>query len=95
MVSSPPALGSRVHCHPTLDKIQDLFQNATNRLENRRPPYSCDGDPAPSLVPAAAFPSGFDVFPGKRSEALLGGSTGEVLPVVEPECGGCEVSWGM
>lgn len=40
----------------------DLFQSVTNRLENRRPPYSCDGDPLPSLAPAAVFPSGFDVF---------------------------------
>lgn len=72
-----------------------LFQGATNRLENSRLPYSCDGDPAPSLVPAAALPSGFDVFVGKRIEPLFGGSTGDVLPVEEPECGPWGVNWGM
>jgi hypothetical protein len=46
-------------------------------------------------VPAAAFPSGFDVFTGKRMEPLLGGSTGEVLPVEEPECGAWGVNCGM
>lgn len=59
-------------------------------MENRRLPYSCDGDPLPSL----ALPSGFGALPAKRREPLLGGSTGEVLPVEEPECGGWG-SWGM
>ena len=48
----------------------------------------------PSLAPAAAVPSGFEALPKERREPLLGGSTGEVLPVEEPECGGWG-SWGM
>lgn len=72
-----------------------LFQRATNRLENRRPPYSCDGEPAPSLVLAAALPRGFEVVPENRREPLLGGSTGDVLPVEGPECDGWADSWGM
>jgi hypothetical protein len=43
----------------------------------------------------AAFARGFDVLVGKRMEPLLGGSTGEVLPVEEPECGAWGVNWGM
>ena len=39
--------------------------------------------------------SGLDVLEGKRSEAAEGGSTGEVVAVEEPECGGWAVSWGM
>lgn len=75
--------------------MRGLFQSVTNLLENRRLPYSCDGDPAPSLAPAAALPSGLEVLPGNRIEPLLGGSTGEVLPVEEPECGAWGVNWGM
>ena len=73
----------------------DVFQRVTYRFEYSRPPYSCDGDPAPSLAPWAAEASGFDVFPGKRRAPLLGGSTGEVVPVDEPEWGAWEASWGM
>ena len=75
------------------------FQDATNRLEYNLPPYSCDGDPAPSLAPAAAPASGFDVFVdgiGKRMEPPdEGGSVGEAEVVEEADSGGCEVSWGM
>lgn len=94
MESVPLVLGFRVHCQAMLIRILALFQIATYRLENRRPPYSCDGDPFPSLEPAAAVPNGFDVLPVKRREPLLGGSTGEVFPVDEPECVGWD-SWGM
>lgn len=78
-----------------VSRARGLFQRVTNRFEKSRLPYSCDGDPLPSLVPAAVFPSGFDVFVGKRMEPLLGGSTGDVLPVDEPECGAWGFSWGM
>lgn len=73
---------------PNVSQTRDVFQSATNRLENNRPPYSCDGEPLPSRAPAAVFPSGLEVFPEKRREPLLGGSTGEVFPVDEPECVG-------
>lgn len=74
-----------------------LFQSATNRLEYNLPPRSCEGDPAPRRMPAAALPRELDVFAagiGKRTEPLEGGSMGEVVPVDEPERGGCEPSWG-
>ena len=48
-------------------------------------------------VPAAVAPSeldAFDVGTGKRIEPLDEGSIGDVVPVDEPESGGCEVSWG-
>ena len=83
-----------MHCD-CVSSSRALFQDATNRLENSLPPYSCDGEPAPSLVPAAAAPNGFEGFPEKRREPLLGGSTGDVLPVEEePESGGWG-NWGM
>ena len=68
-------------------------------MEYNLPPYSCDGDPAPSLAPAAALPRGFDVFAediGKRIEPPEeGGSVGEADVVDEADNGACEVSWGM
>ena len=94
-------LGSRVPCCRTLAKIRFrcLFQDATNRLEYNLPPYSCEGDPALSLTPAAALASGFDVFAegiGKRIEPPdEGGSTGDVEVVEDADWGGCEVSCGM
>jgi hypothetical protein len=75
------------------------FQDATNRFEYNLLPYSCDGEPAPSLAPAAAPPSGLDVFVdgiGKRIEPPeWGGSVGEAEVVEEADSGACEVSWGM
>ena len=71
----------------------------TNRLEYNRLPYSCDGDPAPNLAPAAAPPSGFEVAAdgiGKRMEPPEeGGSVGEAEVVDEADSGAWEVSWGM
>jgi hypothetical protein len=72
-----------------------LFQSATNRFEYNLPPKSCEGDPAPRRMPAAALPRELDAFtegPGKRPDPLEGSSTGEVVPVEEPERGGCEPS---
>ena len=99
MESALLVLESRVPCHHTLARFENgcLFQSATNRFEYSLPPNSCDGDPAPSRMPAAAFPKELDVFPagtGKRMDPPEGGSIGEVLPVEEPERGGCEVSCG-
>jgi hypothetical protein len=75
-----------------------LFQGATNRFEYNLLPNSCEGEPAPTLTPAVAFPSELDVFAagtGKRMEPLDGGSAGEVVPVEEaPERGGWALSWG-
>ena len=75
------------------------FQDATHRLEYNLPPYSCDGDPAPSLAPAAATPRGLDVFAddiGKRMEPPEdGGSVGDADVVEEADGGACELSWGM
>lgn len=67
-------------------------------MEYNLPPNSCDGDPAPILTPAATVPSELDdvgAGTGKRIEPPEEGSIGEVVPVDEPERGGCEVSWGM
>lgn len=69
-----------------------MFQGATNRLENNLPPYSCEGEPAPSLALTAALLSADDDvgWPmGNRIDELEGGSMGEVVPVDEaPERGG-------
>jgi hypothetical protein len=82
---SQSLLGLDLACTVThVSSARGLFQRVTNRFEKSRLPYSCDGDPAPSLVPAA-------VFVGKRMEP----STGDVLPVEEPECGAVGFSWGM
>ena len=99
MESALLVLGSLVHCHQTLASFQKryLFQSATNRFEYNLPPKSCEGDPAPRRMPAAALPRELDAFtegPGKRPDPLEGSSTGEVVPVEEPERGGCEPSWG-
>ena len=100
MESALPELGSLVPCRRTLARIRIrcLFQGATNRLEYNLPPYSCEGDPAPSLAPAAAVPREPEAFAdgtGKRIEPLDGGgSIGDVVPVDEPDNGACEVSWG-
>jgi len=74
--------------------VGEVRQGPTNRLENRRPPYSWEGDPLPRRAPGAVLASGFDVAAGNRSEPLLDGSTGEVVPVDEAEWGGW-ASWGM
>lgn len=92
MESILPVLGSRVHWRSTLASMTRCFRSATNRLENSRPPYSCDGDPEPSLAPAAAAPNGFEVFVGKRPADA--GSTGDAAPLEEAECGGLELNWG-
>jgi hypothetical protein len=91
LVGGPHICGVRPSCawisralSPKVSPSLAVFQGATNRFENNLPPYSCDGDPAPSLAPAAA--SGLDEF-AKRREPLLRGSTGEVLPVEEPDWG--------
>jgi hypothetical protein len=74
-----------------------MFQGATNRLETNRPPKSCEGDPAPSLVPAAALAIVFGLLVagmGKREEPLDRGSLGELVPEDAPERGGCEPNCG-
>lgn len=92
MESSLPVLESRVHWRSTLARMTSCFRSATNRLENSRPLYSCDGEPELRRAPAAAAPSGFEVLEGKRPPE--GGSTGEAAPLDEAECGALELSWG-
>lgn len=92
MESSLPALESRVHWRSMLAGMTRCFRSATNRLENRRPLYSCDGEPEPRRAPAAAAPNGFEAVAGKRPPD--GGSTGEAAPLDEAECGALELSWG-
>jgi hypothetical protein len=98
LVGGPHICGVRPSCawisralSRNVSQTRGMFQGATNRLENSRLPYSCDGEPAPSL----AAGTGFDVFGGKRTEPPFDGSTGDVLPVEEPECGAGGVNWGM
>ena len=92
MESGLPALESRVHWRSTLARMTCCFSGATNRLENRRPLNSCDGDPEPRRALAAAAPSGLEVLEGKRPPE--GGSTGDAAPLEEAECGALELSWG-
>lgn len=108
LVGGPHIWGVRPSCawisralHRTLAKMGPVrgFQDATNRFEYNLPPYSCDGDPAPSLVPAAAPARGFELVTdgiGKRMEPPdEGGSVGEAEVVDEADSGAWEVSWGM
>jgi hypothetical protein len=90
--SVPLVLGSRVHYRSRLAGMTCCFRSATNRLENSRPPYSCDGEPEPSRAPAAAAPRGFEVLGAKRPPD--GGSTGDAAPLEDAECGALELSWG-
>jgi hypothetical protein len=90
--SGLPALESRVHWRSTLARMTYCFSGATNRLENRRPLNSCEGDPEPRRALAAAAPSGLEVLEGKRPPE--GGSTGDAAPLEEAECGALELSWG-
>lgn len=92
MESGLPALESRVHWRSTLARMSCCFSGATNRLENRRPLNSCEGDPEPRRALAAAAPSGLEVLEGKRPPE--GGSTGDAAPLEEAECGALELSWG-
>ena len=62
-------------------------------------PNSCEGEPAPSLAPAAALAReleelGVDIA-NLREPPEDGGSAGEVEVVEEAEGGAWDVSWGM
>ena len=99
MESGLPALESRVHWRSTLARMSCCFSGATNRLEYNLLPNSCEGEPAPSLAPAAALASELGVLEvdiGNRREFPEdGGSAGEVEVVDEAEGGAWDVSWGM
>lgn len=59
------------------------------RFEYKRPPSSCEGEPAPSrVVPPAEIPfTGPGLPNGDRTVLPAGASIGEVLAVDEPESG--------
>lgn len=60
----------------------------TYLLANNLPPNSCDGEPAPTLVPlgvVADVPSPFAPEKGERTEWADGASMGDVLAVEGPD----------
>ena len=66
-----------------------MDKRVTDLFVYKRPPSSCDGEPAPSReepVPLLMVPSGFGSPKGDRPERV-GGSIGDVLAVEEPDSG--------